>query len=118
VLLGAATGSAAADLTLAGRLLAVVLLDGCVASVCVLTAVLVRNTLGAVAAAVVIVAAAQIMALLGAGGWFPLSAPGLWAAQPRPTVGAELAVGLVGAVVVGVLATAATVVVWARRDIA
>jgi ABC-2 type transport system permease protein len=108
----------APEAALAGRLLAVVLLDGCLASFCVLAAVLARSTLGAVGAAVVLVAAAQIAALLGAGGWFPLSAPGIWSAQVRPTVDPELAVGLAGAVTLGVLASAGTVLVWARRDIA
>jgi hypothetical protein len=108
----------APEVALAARLLAVVLLDGCLASFCVLAAVLARSTLGAVAAAVVLVAAAQIAALLGAGGWFPLSAPGIWSAQVRPVVDAGLAVGLAGSVGLGVLTSAATVLVWARRDIA
>jgi ABC-type transport system involved in multi-copper enzyme maturation permease subunit len=108
----------ASEAELAGRLIAVVLLDGCLASLCVLAAVVTRSTLGALAAAVVLVAAAQIAALLGAGGWFPLSAPGIWSAQVRPAVDAGLAVGLAGAVALGVLASAATVIVWARRDIA
>jgi ABC-2 type transport system permease protein len=118
--LAAVTGQrfGAPEAALAARLLAVVLLDGCLASFCVLAAVLARSTLGAVAAAVVLVAAAQIAALLGAGGWFPLSAPGIWSAQVRPVVDAGLAVGLAGAVGLGVLTSAATVLVWARRDIA
>lgn len=106
------------DLLLAGRLLAVVLLDGCLASLCVLAAVAARSTLGALGAAVVIVAAAQVLVLLGVGPWLPLTAPGLWAAEARPVVDGELAVGLAGAVLLGALAAAATVLVWARRDIA
>jgi hypothetical protein len=35
-----------------------------------------------------------------------------------PTVDAELAVGLAGTVTLGVLTSAGTVLVWARRDIA
>jgi ABC-2 type transport system permease protein len=118
--LAVATGQrlGALEAALAGRLMAVVLLDGCLASLCVLAAVVVRGVLGAVAAAVVLVAAAQIAALLGAGGWFPLSAPGIWSAQVGPAVGAGLAVGLAGAAGLGAVASAATVLVWARRDIA
>jgi ABC-2 type transport system permease protein len=118
--LAVATGSAsgAAEAALAGRLLAVVLLDGCLASLCVLAAVVGRSTLGAVAAAVVLVAVAQVTVLLGAGGWFPLSAPGIWSARISAGVDAALLAGLIGAAVLGVLASAATVLVWARRDIA
>jgi ABC-2 type transport system permease protein len=118
--LAAGTGArfGAPEAALAGRLLAVVLLDGCLASLCVLVAVVVRSTLGAVAAAVVLVAAAQIAALLGSGGWFPLSAPGIWSAQVGPAVDSGLAVGLAGAALLGALASTATVLVWGRRDIA
>lgn len=118
--LALATGQrlGATEAALAGRLLAVVLLDGCLASLCVVAAVVARSTLGALAAAVVLVAVAQIAALLGAGGWFPLSAPGIWAAQDRPVVEGVLASGLAGAVGLGALACTATVLVWARRDIA
>jgi hypothetical protein len=107
-----------AEALLAGRLLAVVLLDGCLAFLCVLTTVLVRSTLGALAAAVGVVAVAQVLALLDVGRWFPLTAPGLWAAAVRPDVDPELGVGLAGAVLVGAVAAAATVLLWARRDIA
>lgn len=103
---------------LAGRLLAVVCLDGCLASLCALAAVVGRSTLAALGVAVVIVAAAQTAALLGIGAWFPLAAPGVWAARADPTVDAGLAVGLLGAAAIGVLGTGAVLLVWARRDIA
>jgi hypothetical protein len=76
------------------------------------------ESIRALGAAVVIVAVAQVLVLLGIGRSFPLTAPGLWAAAPHPAVDAGLAVGLTGAVLLGVLAAAATVLVWARRDIA
>lgn len=61
------------------KLFSITLLTALLALPCALVATLTRGYLAAIAAAIMIVVLSQIAVMLGAGGWFPFAAPGLWA---------------------------------------
>ena len=74
-------------------------------------ATLTRSLLAAAGATIALVVAAQVGALMGAGGWMPLAAPGLWAMSAGTAVTTvQLALTVVVALAFTVLACAA----WAR----
>lgn len=77
-------------------------------------ATLTRSLLAAVGATIALVVAAQVGALMGAGGWMPLAAPGLWAMSDGTAVTTvQLALTVVVALAFTVLACAA----WARLQL-
>jgi ABC-2 type transport system permease protein len=57
-------------------------------------ATLSRGLLGGIAAAIVLVASAQVLVFTGAGQWYPPAAPALWALDPTPSAALSIAVGM------------------------
>ena len=101
------------------RIVVLSFLTGLLALTVALFASVGRSYLPAVGGLIGIVVAAQVAVLAGVGGWFPYSAPGLWAvASLTPGVGSvpfwHLLVVPLSAAVVGV----ATVRWWGRAELA
>ncbi len=61
------------------RLFAIALLTAGLALPCAIVATIARGYLAPIGAVIALVAIAQIAVVIGAGGWFPWAAPGLWA---------------------------------------
>lgn len=99
----------------AGKLFVITVLTALLAVPCGLVATLARGYLAAVAAAVTVVVVSQVAVMLGAGGWFPFVAPGLWASGlPGAAVSAaQLALSIP----VGLGAAALTVGAWRRLSL-
>jgi ABC-2 type transport system permease protein len=108
--LGAPDGAAAQGLAREGLL---VVLSACVAVPAALAATLGRGLLPGVATTVGVLVVAQVGATLGAGTWFPLTAPALWAIAPATVPGAALATAPLLALAVGAL----TVLAWQRLEL-
>ncbi|MHA7264377.1 ABC transporter permease [Arthrobacter sp. TMN-37] len=73
-----------------------------------------RGYLAAIGAVIGIVVVAQLAAMTGLGGWFPFSAPGLWASQGGIGTDATTAVQVLLSVPVGALAAGLTLRSWRR----
>lgn len=99
---------------LVGRFLAVALLTAGLAFPCAWVATVARGYLPAVGTIIAVVVVAQMAVMAGAGGWFPFSAPGLWAAGPQAgsVTGPQLALALV------VPAVSAGLTLWSWRRLA
>ena len=74
-----------------GRHLALGVLTGAVVVPVAWVATLARSVLAGVGCTIGLVALAQVGALAGAGGWFPLAAPALWALDPAQVSGIQVA---------------------------
>lgn len=73
-----------------------------------------RSLLAAVGGTILLVIAAQVGALAGAGGWMPLAAPALWALS----AGSAVSVGqLALTVLVSVIFAVLTWVAWSRLQL-
>lgn len=81
-----------------------------------LAASLGQGYLAAVAAMFVSLFAAQVIAALGFGAWFPWSVPSMLSGVAGPEQAGPGALSIAGVVVVGVAASAATVLWWERAD--
>ena len=81
-----------------------------------LAASLGRGYLAAVAAMFVSLFAAQVIAALGFGAWFPWSVPSLLSGVAGPEQAGPGPLSIAGVVVVGAAASAATVFWWERAD--
>ncbi len=73
-----------------------------------------RGYLAAIATAIGLVLAAQMAVMAGSGGWFPFSAPGLWASRQDPGADLLTAVQVLLTVPVAVLAAGLTLRSWHR----
>ena len=99
-----------------GTVFATALLTVALATTYGLVASVGRGYLAAVGAMFVSLFAAQVIAALGFGRWFPWSVPALLSGVAGPGQASSGAVGIAGVVVVGVAASVATVVWWERAD--
>ena len=97
----------AADLADVGRLMVLGVLTGLLALAVALFASLGRGYLAGFGGLLALVVAAQVAVVTGAGGWFPYSAPGLWAA------GSSVGLPAVPAAQLGVVPLAALLLAWA-----
>lgn len=75
-----------------------------------------RGFLAAVGAMFVTLFAAQVIAAIGFGAWFPWSVPSLLSGVAGPAQGSPGAWGIAGVVLVGVASTVATVLWWEHAD--
>ncbi|WP_353809024.1 ABC transporter permease [Agromyces sp. SYSU T00194] len=107
---GALDGASAAAL---GRQLLLGVLTGCIATPAAWAATLGRGLLPGIATTIGIVVVSQVMAVAGVGGWFPFTAPALWAIEPGTVGGAQLA--LVAVVPLGF--GALTALAWHRLQL-
>lgn len=78
------------------RLVVLAGLCGLLATPAAWAATLGRGVLAGIAVTIVLIATAQVLAVVGVGAWFPLAAPALWALDPAAVTGAQL--GLVALV--------------------
>ncbi|WP_088290697.1 ABC transporter permease [Kineosporia sp. A_224] len=108
--LGAPGAAVFAGLARVGLL---VVLSACVAVPAALAATLGRGLLPGVATTVGVVVVAQVGATLGAGTWFPLTAPALWAIAPGTVPPGALATAPLLALAVAAL----TVLAWRRLQL-
>ncbi|MDX5312354.1 MAG: ABC transporter permease [Rhodococcus sp. (in: high G+C Gram-positive bacteria)] len=100
---------------LVGRFLAVALLTAGLAVPCAWVATVARGYLPAIGTIIAVVIAAQMAVMTGAGGWFPFSAPGLWAAGPQ--AGSVTAPQLALALTVPVVSAGLTLWSWRRLSL-
>jgi len=97
-----------------GRLWALAMFSAGIAVPVAWIATLTRSLLAAVGATIALVVAGQVGALMGAGGWMPLAAPGLWAMSDGTAVTTmQLALTVVVALAFTMLACSA----WARLQL-
>ncbi len=99
-----------------GTVFATTLLTVALATTYGLVASVGRGYLAAVAAMFVSLFAAQVIAALGFGAWFPWSVPSLLSGVAGPEQAGPGAVSIAGVVVAGAAASAATVVWWEHAD--
>lgn len=115
-LVGLAAGLGAIDADSAGmlaRLPVLIVCCGLIALPAALLATLGRGLLAGIGAVAVIVVVAQISVFAGAGPWFPLATPALWAIDPATVPAAAWSL----APVVPGLAAALTVFAWRRLQL-
>jgi len=110
---GWSAGTAASGL---GTVFATTLLTVALATTYGLAASLGRGYLAAVAAMFVSLFAAQVIAALGFGAWFPWSVPSLLSGVAGPEQAGPGPLSIAGVVVLGAAASAATVLWWERAD--
>lgn len=103
----------AADAAVLARLAVLAPFSALVATPVALAATLGRSLLAGVATGFLLLAAAQVLVVMGAGAWFPVAAPALWALSPD----AVPALALVLAVAVGVACIAVTAQLWRRLQL-
>ncbi|MFT4227219.1 ABC transporter permease [Micropruina sp.] len=97
-----------------GRLLVLVVLTGIVAVPVAWVATVARSLLAAVGGTILLVVAAQVGALAGAGGWMPLAAPALWALS----AGIAVSIGqLVLTMAVSAIFATLTWMTWSRLQL-
>ncbi|MEA5455139.1 ABC transporter permease [Sinomonas sp. JGH33] len=116
VVLGIAAGFGAPDgeaLSALGREGALGVLTGMLAVPCAWAATLSRGILAGLGTAAGIVVAAQVAVIAGAGPWFPIAAPALWAFQMGDVPDGALALVAVVPVMFGSL----TVWAWSRLQL-
>jgi ABC-2 type transport system permease protein len=99
-----------------GTVLATTLLTVALTTTYGLAASLGRGYLAAVAAMFVSLFAAQVIAALGFGAWFPWSVPSLLSGVAGPEQAGPGPLSIAGVVVVGAVASTATVLWWERAD--
>ena len=99
-----------------GTVLATTLLTVALTTTYGLVASVGRGYMPAVAVMFVSVFAAQVIAALGYGAWFPFSVPSLLSGIAGPDQAHASAVGITGVLLVGVAASAATVIWWEHAD--
>jgi ABC-2 type transport system permease protein len=99
-----------------GTVLATTVLTVALTTTYGLAASLGRGYLAAVASMFVSLFAAQVIAALGFGGWFPWSVPSMLSGVAGPEQAGPGVPSITGVVVVGVVASAATVLWWERAD--
>ena len=99
-----------------GTVLATTVLTVALAATYALVASVGRGYLAAVAAMFVSLFAAQVIAALGFGGWFPWSVPSLLSGVAGPEQAGPGLWGIAGVVLVGVVASTATTLWWERAD--
>jgi ABC-2 type transport system permease protein len=92
---------------LLGRQFAVCVLTAALTSVAALAASLGRSMLAGIATVIGVVVLAQVVAIAGAGGWFPFTTVALWAT----TVGPDL-FAMVSPLQLGVVVPTAVMLVW------
>lgn len=78
------------------RLFVLTVLSGLLATPAAWAATLGRGLLPGIAAMAVMIVVTQVLAVAGAGAWFPIAAPALWAIDPDAVTGVQL--GLVAVV--------------------
>jgi ABC-2 type transport system permease protein len=116
VLAGAVAGFGAIDAGSAGMLTRLPVLIVCCALIALpaaLVATLGRGLLAGIGAVAVIVIVAQISVFAGAGPWFPLATPALWAIDPSGVPGAAWAL----VPIVPLLAAVFTALAWRRLQL-
>lgn len=97
-----------------GRMLVLVVLTGIVAVPVAWVATVARSLLAAVGVTILLVVAAQVGALAGAGGWMPLAAPALWALS----AGVAVSMGqLVLTMAVSAIFATLTWMAWSRLQL-
>ncbi|WP_026819454.1 ABC transporter permease [Arthrobacter castelli] len=116
VLLGMG-GINAVVLAMAGKAAVITVLSGLLALPCAWAAILGRGYLAAIGTIIAIVLAAQMAVMAGAGGWFPFSTPGLWAARMDAGVGPVMTVQLLLVLPLAALAAVLTLRSWQRLDL-
>lgn len=99
-----------------GTIFGTAMLTSMLATTYALVASVGRGYLPAVAAMMVSLFAAQVIAALGFGAWFPWSVPSLLSGVAGPEQTSPEAWGIAGVVLVGIVASAATVVWWEHAD--
>lgn len=106
-----------AVLGLAGKAALITMLSGLLALPCAWAATVGRGYLSAIGAIIAIVLAAQMAVMAGAGGWFPFSAPGLWAAVTSSQIDPAMMVQLLLVLPLAGAAAALTLESWRRLDL-
>lgn len=113
ILIGLATGFGPPDadaLIALGRVAVMAMLTGLLSLTVALFASVGRGYLVAFGGLIGLIVAAQVAVLAGAGAWFPLSSPALWAAAaPEMT---QVSIGQLALVLILSLTIASTTVVW------
>ncbi|MCS0500449.1 ABC transporter permease [Protaetiibacter mangrovi] len=104
---------ATADAAVLARVALLAPFSAVVATPVALAATLGRGLLAGVATGFVLLAGAQVLVVAGAGAWFPVAAPALWALDPASVSGAAVAVALAA----GALVAALTALVWRRLQL-
>ncbi len=116
VLIGVVTGLGPPDsaaLLALGRVIVLAVLTGVLALMVAIFASLGRGYLAAFGALIGLITAAQVAVLAGAGAWFPLSSPALWAAND-PAI-ATVSTGQLALAPILSLAVAFATVAWWQR---
>ncbi|GAB3256811.1 ABC-2 transporter permease [Arthrobacter pigmenti] len=104
-------------LGLAGKTALITVLSGLLAVPCAWAATLGRGYLAAIGAIIAIVIAAQMAVMAGSGGWFPFSAPGLWATRDGAGIDFVTGLQLLLVLPVAALAVVLTLQSWRRLDL-
>lgn len=113
VLIGLATGFGAPDpieLAALGRIVALAAFTGLLSLTISIFASIGRGYLPAIGGLIGLIVAAQVAVLTGAGEWFPLSSPALWAAAPSAMP--SVSITQLSLVPITSLAVASATVIW------
>ena len=119
VLVGFTTGFGAPDtdtLIALGRVVVLAALTGLLSLTVSLFATIGRGYLTAIGALIGLIVAAQIAVLAGAGAWFPLSSPALWAANV-PTMPSVSIIQLSLVPIMSLAVASVTVIWWQTRPL-
>lgn len=101
-------------LRLVGKFLGIAVLTALLAVPCAWAATLGRGYLPAIGTIIGLVVLAQMAVMSGAGGWFPFSAPGLWAISGGSGAGLVTGMQLLLVLPVPVVFIALTLIAWQR----
>jgi ABC-2 type transport system permease protein len=112
VLLGYGPPSAA-DAAVLARIAMLAPFSALVASPVALAATLGRGILPGIATGFVLLASAQVLVVVGVGGWFPLAVPALWALSPDAVTLPAITLALL----IGVAVSAITAAAWRRLQL-
>ncbi|MFF0723025.1 ABC transporter permease [Micromonospora sp. NPDC003816] len=96
-----------------GRQLVLTVSSALVATPAAWAATLGRGLLPGIATTIGLIVTAQVTAIAGAGAWFPIAAPALWALRPDAVSPAQLAL----VTVVPAIFAALTITAWARLQL-
>jgi ABC-2 type transport system permease protein len=116
LLVGLASGLGAPDTAARSgllRLFILTLLTGLLAWPAAWAATLGRGVLAGIGATVVLIVTAQVFAVAGTGGWFPVAAPALWAIAPGQVSAGQLML----VAVVPAASAALTINAWSRLEL-
>jgi ABC-2 type transport system permease protein len=102
-----------ADAAVLGRIAVLAPFSALVASPVALATTLGRGMLAGIATGFVLLASAQVLVVVGVGGWFPLAVPALWAVSPDAVAPPAVALALA----IGVAVSAITAVAWRRLQL-